>query len=489
MARNSLVEKHGIQIRLGEYATANATMLQDPGILSRVQEYRRAAGARIYPLDRRDIHRKIPQAEYHVSRKVDGEFTVFYFDRDNAFSINPGGTIRMGLPWQVEANQLLQQAGVTQAMIAGELHVHVPDRRCRVHDVIQVVRQPAQEDDLRRIAFAAFDVVELAGEPDQRPFLERWDWLETTLASGKLTQPVTWQAAESAQQIEELYQQWVESEGGEGLVVRSDTAGTFKIKPRHTLDAAVIGFTESTADRSGMMHDLLLAIVRKDGALHVLCRVGGGFSDEQRRGMLSDLKDMVVSSEYAEVNSDHVAYQMVRPEWVVEISCLDLISQTTRGAPVNRMALRWNAGDMRYEVIRRLPLVSVISPQFLRLRDDKGVNPQDVRIDQIARLVEVPMVERDATEMSLPGSQVMRREVYTKVLKGQTMVRKFLLWKTNKEVDAEEFPAYVLHYTDYSPNRKVPLAREVRVSNSESQIEGLWVAFKDQYIKQGWKPA
>jgi ATP-dependent DNA ligase len=133
----------------------------------------------------------------------------------------------------------------------------------------------------------------------------------------------------------------------------------------------VIGFTESTHDRQGMLHDLLLGVVRSDGSAQVLCRVGGGFTDENRREMLSDLQDMVVDSEYAEVNSDHVAYQMVKPKWVVEISCLDLISQNTRGGPVNRMVLNWNSKDERYEVVRRLPLVSVISPQFIRVRDDK----------------------------------------------------------------------------------------------------------------------
>ena len=172
----------------------------------------------------------------------------------------------------------------------------------------------------------------------------------------------------------------------------------------------------------------------------------------------------------------------------VEISCLDMISQTTRGAPVNRMALNWNEAESRYEVIRRLPLVSVISPQFIRIRDDKTVNPQDVRIGQISTVVDVPMSDRDATQMTLPKSEVLRREVYTKQLKGETMVRKFMLWKTNKQNESDEFPAFVLHYTDFSPNRKVPLAREVRVSNSKAQIEAFWVAFKEQYIKKGWGP-
>ena len=194
------------------------------------------------------------------------------------------------------------------------------------------------------------------------------------------------------------------------------------------------------------MHDLLLAVARGDGALHVMCRVGGGFSEELRREMLCDLKDMVIDSEYAEVNSDHVAYQMVRPEWVIEISCLDVISQNTRGGVINRMVLRYEAGKSCYEVVRRMPLVSVISPQFIRIREDKKVsNIDDVRIGQLTDVVPIDKSDVAASELALPQSETLERSVYTKQLKGATMVRKFLIWKTNKENQSEEFPAFVMH--------------------------------------------
>ena len=39
------------------------------------------------------------------------------------------------------------------------------------------------------------------------------------------------------------------------------------------------------------------------------------------------------------------------------------------------MVVHWNAAGRRYEVVRRMPLVSLTSPQFVRRRDDKQVNP------------------------------------------------------------------------------------------------------------------
>ena len=67
------------------------------------------------------------------------------------------------------------------------------------------------------------------------------------------------------------------------------------------------------------------------------------------------------------------------------------------------------------------------------------------------------------------------------------MVRKLLLWQTNKQTAARDYPAYVLHLTDFSPNRKEPLNHEICVSDSEEQIHELFADWKKQYYKRGWK--
>ena len=171
--------------------------------------------------------------------------------------------------------------------------------------------------------------------------------------------------AKTVDDVLQRFAKWVDEEGGEGLVVRSDSGGLFKIKPRISLDVAVLGFTEGVDDRVGMIHDMLVGLMRKDNSFHILGRVGGGLSDDERRAWLSDLKDLSAQSDYAEVN-DSVAYQMVRPEWVIEISCLDLISQTTRGGSIDRMVLGYDMPRNMYQSIRRLPLASPISPNFVR---------------------------------------------------------------------------------------------------------------------------
>lgn len=483
-----LLDRSRVEIKLAGYGTAPATALSDPGLLPKVQEYRRISGSRMIPLDREGMKQKIPAADHHVSRKVDGEFTVLIFRGGLAFTLNPGGTVRVGLPFLDEAASLLSKAGVNDVLIAGELYVHKEFGRTRVHDVSTTARGPKSEDDLKQLRFAVFDIIAIDNKNVLQPFTETWKTIGKWFGKGERIHPVEAKTAKDAGEIGKIFEEWVEKEGSEGLVVRSDTAGIFKIKPRHSIDVAVLGFTESLADRQGMLHDLLMGVQRDDGTLQVLGRVGGGFTEDQRREMLSDLKDMVVESEYAEVNSDHVAYQMVQPDWVAEVSCLDLISQTTRGGSVDRMVLDFkNNGSKQYHVVTKLPLATVISPQFVRRRDDKKVRPQDVGLRQVTGIVEVPLADRDARQLTLPLSEILRREVYTKDLKGQTMVRKFVMWKTNKEA-SDEFPAYVMHFTDFSPNRKDPLAREIRVSSSQTQIEQLLASLKEENIKAGWLP-
>ncbi|MEL6105608.1 MAG: hypothetical protein AAFU85_06215 [Planctomycetota bacterium] len=484
-----LVDQQRLEIKLGEYGVGDAMMLSDPSILAATQDYRRLIGSRMFPLSGSDIQSKVPAAEYHASRKVDGEFTVFVYGDGEAFSINPGGTIRVGLPWIEEAAEAIRAAGIKKALIAGELFVHNDERRPRVHDVVTVARGPQSESDLERLHFAVFDIISVDGEDAAEQYASTWQTIESLFGKGSRVRPVETVLIKDAADAGRLFDQWVDAEDAEGVVLRSDSAGMFKIKPRHNLDAVVIGFTESSDDRAGMMHDLLLAVMRGDGSYQVLCRVGGGFSDQERRSMLSDLKDMVVASEYAEVNSDYVAYQMVQPKWVIEISCLDIISQTTRGGDINRMVLDFDS-DEGFKVIRRLPLATVISPQFIRIREDKQAHTDDVSVSQVTDQVPVNLIEIDAKSYSLPKSELLRREVFVKEAKGKTMVRKFVLLKTNKEeADADEYPGYVLHYTDFSPNRATPLSRDVAVSNSREQLDEMFEQWKADNIKKGWSPS
>ncbi|MFZ4764978.1 MAG: hypothetical protein ACOYMN_08485, partial [Roseimicrobium sp.] len=401
-----LLDKTQLEVKLGTYATAPGTALSDTLLLPRVQAYRRQLGNRMVALDHSAAKTKIPQGEFFVSRKVDGEFNVLVYDGTEAILVNPGGTVRVGLLLLDEAASLLSKAGVKSAIAVGELHVRRPDgQRARVHDVSRIARKPANADEAAQLCFAVFDLMELNGEEIASDYALTWKGIVETFPGDRVA-PVDTIVASGPRGVLDAFEKWVEKEGSEGVVARSDDGGWYKVKPRHTVDVVVLGFAEGTDDRAGLLHDMLLGIARADGTWQVLGRVGGGFSEDERRAFLSDLRDITTLSEYAEVNSDRVAYEMVRPEWVVEVSCLDFITQTTRGASIDRMVLSWDAPAATWRTTRRLPLCSVISPQFVRRREDKTPNAQDCRLAQLTDLVEIPLAEITAGDLRLPASEI-----------------------------------------------------------------------------------
>lgn len=482
-----------MQIVLGDYCVGKSRCLADPFVLVKAQGYRRNLGARMVALDKTMMHDRLPAAEAFVSRKVDGECTFLLIDQGQACTVNPGGVVRTGLGFMQDAVELLSKTKHKQMLVAGELYVDKTAHakagksggRERVHDVSRVARQPQNQSEVDSLRFAVFDILEVDGKPTLPAYAAVYKQIETTFKGRKRIHPVETLRTKTLEEATKAYEQWVEGDGAEGIVVRSDSAGMFKVKPRLTIDAAVLGYTEGSEDRAGLLHDVLLGLMRQDQTFHVLGRVGGGFTDDQRRDWLSDLKDMAVESDYAEVN-DAVAYQMVRPEWVVEVSVLDLINQNSRGLSIDRMVLDFDKASGGYRSVRRMPLASPISPVFVRRREDKSIRVDDLRLEQVADVVEVPNAHRDAKQFELPKSQILRREVYTKTLKGATMVRKLLLWQTNKTI--EGVPAFVAYFTDFSPNRATPLERDIRVSNSREQIEALFQEFKDENIVKGWAP-
>jgi len=469
----------------GDYHVGPVAALDDAMLYARTQEYKRRLSGQMRPISGKDLF-KIPKAKgFYGMKKYDGEFALLAFDGEKLISVNPGGTVRYGLPAYEEAEKLLKKAKVKSCLLGAEIYAPTDkDKRNRIFHVVTILRNPDTEPELKKLSVAVFDILELDGKPvtsaaDVYKNLDDW------FGEGKLIHPPEYRVLDDLGAIEDTFTEWVIGEGGEGLVIRHDRAGWYKIKLRHNLDVAVIGFSVGSEDRKEMLHDLLVAVMRDDGTFHEFARVGGGFKDEERRTLVKDLKKRIAPSDYVAVNSDYVAYEMVEPGLVVEISCLDLITESSKGDPINRMVLEWDG--KRYVALSRLPLASAISPQFVRLRDDKNAVPEDVNISQLAAMAEVHDLKKSASkEDAGKPSKILEREVYTKTMKEKLMVRKLLLWETNKGSNPE-YPGYVVYLTDFSPNRQNPLERDIRVTNKKATAKKMFDDIAAKKFIGGWE--
>ena len=440
-------------------------------------EYKVTVARNYISLTPEQIDGRLGGTTYIVTRKYDGEMNVLFFDGERVHLINRSGRLRAGLACAEDARAALVAADVTQAVIPVELYLDETAGRTRVFQVLAALADPAQTGALR---LAAFDLLELNGAPyTPTSYADTHATLTRILATARLCTPVKARPCRSKAEVKQTYAEWVDGEGAEGLVVRTELPLVYKIKPRHTLDVAVVGYSEGTDDLAGGVRSLLLALMPGPGEFQVIGKTGGGFGEDMRRTLLERLQAMTVPSAYIEADSNHVAFHMVRPEVVIELMVNDVLFETVYGVIENPVLTY----DGTYAHRATVQGISLVSPVFVRVRDDKRATHEDVRLTQINDFAYAAPADLSAPA-PLPASTLLRREVYVKEAGGKLMVLKFMAWRTNKP--APVYPAYVFHLTNYSSDRKDPLQREVAITDDEAQLTQIFDAAVADNVKRGW---
>ena len=194
-----------------------------------------------------------------------------------------------------------------------------------------------------------------------------------------------------------------------------------------------------------------------------------------------------MDSAYRYASSSGALYRFVKPQVVIEITVTDMQVEDSSGRNIERMVLDYEPGA-GWKATRPMAGISILFPRFVRVRDDKSVNPVDIRASQVLERVQLEDLDERVEQVLLPRSKVLRREVWAKTTKGVQAVRKLLVWSTNKESDGA-FPAFVVHWTDYSPGRKEPLQRKVRLAPTLTLANEFADDLVTSNIKRGWDPA
>jgi ATP-dependent DNA ligase len=452
-------------------------------------QYKKRVSQSFIPLTPEQIDARLAGSAFYVSRKYDGLLTLVVWDGKEAAGFHSSGRPAGPAPCFVEAGEALKAANLDAAVIAAELYVEESGGRSRAFDAVKALADPAARD---KLALAAFDVLSLNGQPFQASsWKDTLDELERLFGQGRRVRPVQAARAANREEVKQLFAAWVERDGAEGLVARSELPLVFKIKPRHSIDAVVVGFSVGapvaiTGQAGGAGTDevrsLLLALIDENGGYQVIGRAGNGIPAEERRPLRERLMPARVASSYVETDSNHVAFFMVRPELVVQVSAGDVIFEDSSGPIANQ---RLECGEGGWRRTGSVPGFSLTAPVFERLREDKRADAEDTRLGQIAERFYNPHAERDTGGGALPASEPLRREVFKKESGGKLMVLKFLLWKTNKEEHG--WPAYAAACVNYSSERAEPLKQDMRVSSDKAQIEELYDAFVAANVKKGWE--
>ena len=412
-----------------------------------------------------------------VSEKIDGETWFLHADGERCILLSPFGKKLEDIPLTVIAKKALNG---WRGVLAGELYAAVDSGRPRVFDLHATMGSNGNPDRLR---FAAFDIL-LDEETDTRrfPFPERLDRLQRIVDQSRASFHLArCKTAKTASDVASCYESIVTDGGAEGLVVHAADGRIFKVKPEISIDAAVVGYVGSSSG----VPELLLALMKPEGVFQLIGRVKTGWSREENADLQRRLISMVCDSTYRKANDHGLLVRWVKPDLVVEVKCNDLIAANSKNEPVRRMAMNFNEKE-GWSPLGPVPSVSMIHAVFRCIREDKRAVRPDVRFEQVSDLV--PMAEQTCIDpASLPASEIIRREVYTKRSKKGVAVRKLVGWKTHKSDADPAYPNFVIFFTDYAPGRKQPLKTDLRVATRETTLHTFaddWLATN---IKRGWE--
>lgn len=434
---------------------------------------RRVAGVFALVDGGKEIKAKLSGSDFCVTKKIDGVMAYAVVLGGKVMMSGTGGRDLSAVPCAKALAEAVKAYGAKSATVAAELYAPSNGARPRVYDVISALADPKKAENLR---LAPFDLMELDGEPVKSAHYKETHAKLVSIFKDEAVKPVEMRAASSDGEVEEIFNEWVVEGGAEGIVVRSELPIVWKVKPRHNVDAAVVGFT--TGDFG--VRDLMFAVRHEDGRYQTFVATGNGLDGELKLSLAEKLSASAVESSFIQTDSRGIAFQMVKPELVFEVSFGDLLSEDSQGKPKFNPLLEFDGKS--WKPCGRVPGVAAIFASIERARDDKGVDPADIRVSQLSDIC--PFAERKSAA-ALPKSKLLKRRVFKKTSKDKVMLQKFVTWKTNKESDPR-FPAYVFHYTDFSSGRKDPLKKDIRVAATESQIDAILEAFLAENVKKGW---
>jgi hypothetical protein len=475
----------------GDYAFGPRNAVTDRVLLEVAENYETEVSNRFIGIKHSDLPaRYAPESRVLATTKYDGEGVFIYFEAGHSpeiFTFNaPSGRARVGLPCLAELAANLKARGTKKALLRAELYLRetVDGRRCASADVTRA-SYSTDPADAGRFRLAVLDVIMQDGKDlrvHQSDFLTIWKLLGE-IAGTNPERPV--HRAEGGEVSgADLPKIFNEKTGGglEGLVIRRlDRAEVCKLKPRRTIDAAVVGYVEGEFEGNYGMMSLLTALAYPAGnnglQLQSVARVGSGFDDQGRVDWLGRLSTLRVDAPLAMSDSDGRPVRFVKPGFVVELEAEDVLPADDEAS--GQQVFGWNNSRWSFDGLAACP--RLLLPTFGKLRPDKEFGPQSVRL---AQLTGREIASPELINRNLPILEVMRREVYVKEVKGALAVRKLVVGR--RPATSGAFP-YVVFWTDFSAGRKTPLEVTTLFAHTESRAEALVQKLIAENVTKGFE--
>lgn len=453
-------------------------------------------------LDGNNFKEAIYGKKFYVTKKLDGIFvygSAYIHNKKviTRFATSSGDELK-DLRCLKEFTEYMEKENIRmkgRSVVPADFHVaflmelYLPgEKRTRVADVLHALACE-KKDELALAIFQREDKAYRIREDDE-PYDSRLKYAADLFSGAKQISTVPYCVVEAGSEetvddlrnrVSEIYNQWVVKEGAEGLVVRNENGAIWKIKPRHTIDAAAIGFAQDT---DGTLRDIMFAVLDKDGKYHRFACGATGLSYEDKEQLLSYFQKRIMPSvNFSHANSAGIPYKMVYPGKVFEISCVDLASKKGDEKPCKNDLLIFDGDSWQTKGL--VNGASCHGLSVVRERDDKSCVYEDIRLEQLSQISPFSEKEDSVDFENLPESSVLDVHVYKKQKGKSYYAKKFIIWKTNKE-QTKFFPPYILYYEDFSSRRQKHIKRDMFTAETYDEAKKMLNPLISKHVKEGW---
>lgn len=484
-----IIDKSKFVKKSGDYAIAQADGIADPLLLGTATKHEEALSRCFKAFAPADIPSRFGGVKrLHWSEKYDGEGTMLFYDEKVeavAFAA-PSGRARIGLKALQEAAAALKAKGIKKALLRGEIYLPTEKGKPRP-SIAEVTRASFSTDKgaADKLRLALYDILMLDGKDhrdDGGGFDEEWEKIGDLFGEDRSKSVHRARGGWcSGDELGKVLDQ-VLAEGGEGIVVRHKKERDYaKIKPRLTIDAAIMGYVEGSFEGKIGVRNILVGLTYpvkgETTVFQTLARTGSGIDDKMAVELLERLRGLKVEANLLLNDADGREVHFVKPEIIVEIEGEDWIRNRSDGRPVHTQAFSWDGkkGSWTYAGVADCP--RMIFPTFRKLREDKSIKDGGARIAQALDNAVPP-----AKPSVAKAAEVVERQVYRK---GKDSIRKFVLAKRG----GEDALPYIFCFTDFSASRKDPLKVTTEYAYTEKRGRALLDASLAENVKKGWEKA
>ena len=444
--------------------------------VSLIKKYKNSV-TRKYIFISKDEINTIPKNDLFISKKIDGQLWFYCKSAKNSQIINSNENEISDVIQDIKKDLDKKLKKIKNIILAAELY-YLSSERERYGDTISGLGDKSKRKALR---FGVFDVVYMEKLfPD---FNKKYEFLKKTLNT-KTKEPshAIEQTKAKQSELTKFFKDKIEKNNAEGLIVR-DNSSIYKIKQEETADLLITGYTVS--DKANQIRSVSLGVYLNENEIVHIGACGNFTSDALRKNLYKQLTKLKIKSNFQKIASNGAAYNFVKPAIVCEVKLLEFQGDKSNDEPIRHLKYEFTNNSLN--ATGRARSVSILNSSIINIRKDKKPSYEDCGLKQIIRISGIAKENfKEQNNKNLPKSKLIKKEVIKKESKKGIAIKKFVLWKSNKE-KASDYPSYLCYYLDFSDGRKDPIKRKIYPFEDEKIGLNHFKKLLDENVKKGWE--